>query len=519
MRVRTADATHELVPLADRMRYMRIFRLLAAVAVLGACVALPELRRESLTTALTVTGGYLGVALAGEALWRLVSRRALPLFGALVVVDAVFLAWSAYLLMDADGPLRFVVLFHLVAVALLASFRTGLKLALWHSLLLLAVFHAQEAGVLATAEGTGQVSVGDVEYRTLLAQAAAYWLVAIATASFGAANERELRRRRYDLEALGGLAERLERATDPGGVAATLVDAVADDFGFERVAFFGAPERRMELLAGRALLPFALDGGPALRDDGAVAHAAASPQPLLVSGFEAADEPALAAAMPAPGNLVLVPLHADARTVGVLVCEHSLRRGSRLERRVVSMLERYGSQAGLAIANAWLVDRLKRSATTDGLTGVANRRAFDETLAREFARASRADGPLSLVLLDIDRFKLLNDTHGHLAGDDVLRAVARCLRDEVRLGDSVARYGGEEFAIVLPGMDASGAEAAAERLRLRVAALRPGVAVTVSAGVASYPVHATEPVALVRAADGALYASKRDGRDRVTVAA
>ncbi len=518
MRVRTADATHELVPLADRMRYMRIFRLLAALAVVGACVALPELRREPLAVALGVTGGYLGVSLAGEAIWRMVSRRALPLFGALVVLDAVYLAWSAYLLVDADAPLRFVVLFHLVAVALLASFRTGLKLALWHSLLLLAVFHAQEAGVLESAGGGEAVALGGLEYRTLLAQAVAYWLVAIATASFGAANERELRRRRYDLEALGGLAERLERAAHAGGVAATLADAVADDFGFERVAFFGAPERKLELLAGRGLVPFALDGGLEPRADGALAHAAESAQPLLVAGFEPADEPALAAAMPEPGNLVFVPLHADGRTVGVMVCEHALRRGSRLERRVVSMLERYGSQAGLALTNAWLVDRLKRSATTDGLTGVANRRAFDETFARELARAARADDPLSLVLVDLDRFKLLNDTHGHLAGDDVLRAVASCLEDEVRIGDSVARYGGEEFAVVLPGLDAADALAAAERLRTRVAALELGAAVTVSAGVSSFPLHANEPLGLIRAADAALYASKRDGRDRVTVA-
>jgi two-component system, cell cycle response regulator len=518
MRIRTADATHELVPLADRMRYMRIFRLLAALAVVAACAALPELRRLPLDTALVVTGAYLGIALVGEGVWRLASRRALPLFGALVVFDAVFLAWAAYLLADAGGPLRFIVLFHLVAVALLASFRTGLKLAMWHSLLLLAVFHAQEAGVLDPFGGSA-VTVGDVEYRALLAQSVAYWLVAIATASFGAVNERELRRRRYDLEALGGLAERLERATDPAAVAATLADAVADDFGFERIAFFGVPNEELELLAARGTAHGPGAPLPSVRPDGALWHTARSAQPLLVSSFSEEDEPALAALLPDPGNLVVAPLHADGRTVGVIVCEHALRRGSRLERRVVSMLERYGSQAALALANAWLVDRLKRSASTDGLTGVANRRAFDETLPREFARAARADTPLSLVLLDIDRFKLLNDTHGHLAGDDVLREVARCLEREVRLGDMVARYGGEEFAVVLPGLDDVDAVAVAERLRAAVAALPLGVSVTVSAGVSSCPAHASEPLGLLRAADRALYASKRDGRDRVSVAA
>ncbi len=516
MKVRTAEAAHELVPLADRVRYMRLFRLLCAAVVVAACVSLPELRRVPLDTVLTVTGGYLAIALAGEGVWRLASRRALPLFGALVVLDGVFLAWAAYFAAAPSGPLRYLVLFHLVAIALLASFRTGLKLAMWHSLLLLAVFHAQEAGIVDPLSGRS-VAVGDLEYRTLVAQIAAYWLVAIATASFGAVNERELRRRRYDLEALGGLAERLDRASDPAAAAETLVDAVADDFGFERVVFFGGQDQELRLLAARGTeVVYGLED---VRSDGALRHAAASPEPLLVSGFTAEDEPALAALLPTPGNLVLVPLHADGRTVGVLVCEHVLRRGSRLERRVVSMLQRYGSQAGLALANAWLVERLRRSAATDGLTGVANRRAFDETLGREFARATRADGPLSLVLLDLDHFKALNDTHGHLAGDDVLRAVAECLEREVRVGDTVARYGGEEFAVIMPGLDSDDAVDVAQRLRERVAALPLPVAVTVSAGVATYPSHAAEPLALVRAADRALYASKRDGRDRVSVAA
>ena len=515
MRIRTAETAHELVPLADRVRFMRVFRLLAAATVVLACIALPELRRAPLSAALLVTGGYLGVALLGEAIWRVASRRALPLFGALVVLDGVFLAWAAYVLADPGGPLRFVVLFHLVAVALLASFRTGLKLAMWHSLLLLAVFHAQEAGVIDPLTGKA-VAVGDVEYRALIAQAVAYWLVAIATASFSAVNERELRRRRYDLEALGRLAERLDRADDPSAVADAVVDAVSDDFSFERVAFFGAPEHELVLLASRGTA--AVRGDLTVRPDGALRHAAASPQPLLVSGFSEEDEPAIAALMSDTANLVLVPLQADGRTVGVLVCEHALRRGSRLERRVVSMLERYASQAALSLANAWLVDRLRRSAATDGLTGVANRRAFDETLAREFARASRAEGPLSLVLLDLDHFKVLNDTHGHLAGDDVLREVGACLLREVRLGDTVARYGGEEFAVILPNLAAEEASQVAERLRERIAALPIETAVTVSAGVSTWPSNAGDPLALVRAADRALYVSKRDGRDRVTSA-
>jgi diguanylate cyclase (GGDEF)-like protein len=157
-------------------------------------------------------------------------------------------------------------------------------------------------------------------------------------------------------------------------------------------------------------------------------------------------------------------------------------------------------------------------AETDALTGVANRRTFEDVLAREFSRAERGGEPLTLVMLDVDHFKKLNDTHGHQVGDEVLKGVARALDHRSRDFDTVARYGGEEFAVILPGCSSKEAVAVAERLRSGVSEAGAEIAepVTASAGVATFPSHAGDVTELIRAADEALYESKRAGRDRVT---
>jgi diguanylate cyclase (GGDEF)-like protein/PAS domain S-box-containing protein len=170
--------------------------------------------------------------------------------------------------------------------------------------------------------------------------------------------------------------------------------------------------------------------------------------------------------------------------------------------------------------------RLEREATTDALTGLANRRAFDEALEREWARAVRADTELSLILLDVDHFKAFNDRYGHPAGDACLRDVARAVQEVVkRPGDLAARYGGEEIAVILPRTPAAGAAQVAEALRAAVHRLRVAHAdsasgvltVSVGAATAAGPVGLTiaMPDGLLIGADGALYRSKNNGRNRV----
>src|SRR5207244_2883022 len=242
------------------------------------------------------------------------------------------------------------------AVVLLASYRTGLKMAMWYALLLFTVFFATRDG----AFGLGPIaSTGPARWDLgqMCAFVGALWLVAIAAAAFSAVNERELRRRRFDLEALARFAVELEDATDRQTVGATLLDSLADAFPVQRLLL---------VTAGRWPAVLAHRGATI----GSAPRSSCEPPPRRVRGTRAT-----------------------------------------------------------------------------GLSLIANRRTFEDTLQREVARSIRSGEPVSVVMLDIDDFKRLNDTHGHQVGDEVLRQVASTLAATCREFDTPARYGGEEFAV------------------------------------------------------------------------
>ncbi|WP_217915816.1 GGDEF domain-containing protein [Miltoncostaea marina] len=211
-----------------------------------------------------------------------------------------------------------------------------------------------------------------------------------------------------------------------------------------------------------------------------------------------------------PGGDLVLPVVADGRPWGMVHAPGARSGrpdGPRRARPLADLL-------ALAVANARARERLVALATTDGLTGLANRRVFHERLAGEAARARRAGRPLSLVMIDLDHFKAVNDTHGHQAGDEVLRAMATRLRETSRAGDVVARFGGEEMAWLLP--DAAWADAleAAERLRSRIRGEPVGAAGRVTASLGVAEMDGRGPEDLVRRADLALYRAKAGGRDR-----
>jgi diguanylate cyclase (GGDEF)-like protein len=164
--------------------------------------------------------------------------------------------------------------------------------------------------------------------------------------------------------------------------------------------------------------------------------------------------------------------------------------------------------------------KLRDEAIRDPLTGLFNRRHLDEFLPIELARSKRAAAPLTVLMLDIDRFKNINDTHGHPIGDIVLQSVAETLKTNVRIGDIVCRYGGEEFTLVFPGMQASDGLARADKLRSMIESqsidTKDGsISVTISIGGSVYPNDATTDTDLIALADSALYRAKQNGRNRV----
>jgi len=219
-------------------------------------------------------------------------------------------------------------------------------------------------------------------------------------------------------------------------------------------------------------------------------------------------------------SLLAVPLKASTRTLGALMLMG--RRGAfdAAASRVLGVL---ANQAAAALSTIQMKDRIRDMAMRDGLTGLYNRRAFDDQLRHALAREDRHKGRLGLVLLDIDHFKKLNDTFGHPAGDAVLRHTAQVIERHLRRGDEAARFGGEEFAIILPDADEAGAHRLAERVRAAVEKSQlvfegARLSVTVSLGAAVWPADGKDEESLIAAADRALYAAKQAGRNRVASA-
>ena len=342
----------------------------------------------------------------------------------------------------------------------------------------------------------------------------------------------EVERKRKELEeAIRRVGEAVGAGFDREGVVALVVRTAIEACGAEAGRALPIDSRRMEYFE------FGLNGeGGAPLQAGLVAAEREAFQidpdigRELLAALEPSDGQPLPQRRPTTAELELVhgmalPMRArisgggDIDFVGVISIARRDREFTEEERDLFAYL---AGQATLSIENVDLHETVQQQAVTDELTGLFNVRQFHSRLDGEIERAERFGTPLSLVMLDIDKFKSVNDTYGHQQGDRVLVEVARVLRRLSRDVDLPARYGGEEMAVVLPQTDLRGAELGAERMRAAIEAMQIPrldggglLPITASFGVAAFPVQATDKTALIAAADGALYRAKRRGRNRV----
>lgn len=217
--------------------------------------------------------------------------------------------------------------------------------------------------------------------------------------------------------------------------------------------------------------------------------------------------------------LTIVPIKIEGRIVGRLLLFQ--KPGLPLYPKELDLLIKVSTQLGLVIERILLNEETKAMATKDPLTGLYNRNVFKKELAKEITRSRRLEVPLSMLIADLDHFKRVNDTYGHLAGDETLRRVASLITETVRDIDIACRYGGEEFAVLLPMTDLKGALNVAERIRQKVENLtinfeKQRIQITISIGVATYQGESAEE--FFERADKAAYSSKTRGRNRVTAA-
>lgn len=361
------------------------------------------------------------------------------------------------------------------------------------------ILHDGELLGVVNFEGTTErpLTTGHVALSELLART-------IASSLRSARLDEERRERLRAIERVLEVSRGLVSDLDRGRTARAVVDAAVDLLAADTVLIAGR-DADGRFLVEREVPQGGVSGRALDATDPVALEAIRRAEPVVVDG----ERPTLA-----------LPIVIDDTVAAVLVATRPAGGATfgAIEARIADLL---ATQVAVALRNADRHARMSDAAVRDPLTGLLNRRYFDEAVESAFASARRSGAALSLIVLDLDRFSAVNNEYGHAVGDSVLRRVARGMTASVRNGDVVARYGGEEFVVIAPGADTAEAVAVAERIRgavaLAVARASNGhdVGVTASAGVASLLGDEQDGRALFRAADSALLTAKRAGRDRV----
>lgn len=325
-------------------------------------------------------------------------------------------------------------------------------------------------------------------------------------------------RRRAQLEAINSIAKQTTALLETGALLDQVCSSVVESFVVDHASMLLFEDDRLVLRAHRGkLTPLLRIGDEVSASDGLLARAIDSRKSVVEQDVRKL--PGYLAGSRETVSTACLPLVSLGQVLGLLVVESA--SSDAFQTADVNALESVADICASAIQNARYFEKVRQLAYRDGVTGIFNRRMFESRIAEEISRASRHQLVFSVIMMDIDHFKQLNDEFGHLLGDEVLRQVSEILNQQLRKSDVLSRYGGEEFAIITPETSAENALAVADKLREVIESWHfPGVPrpVTISAGVADYPAQGNTRDELVKAADAALYCAKQAGRNRVIAA-
>lgn len=345
----------ELVSLVERVRWLTGLRIGLALTVLVAITFVSVLPGVSAPSVVTATVAYLFLSVASPVVIRSRRNRALLVIGASLLLDGLYLSWATYVTGGVSSPLQFLVYVHVVAVTLAASFRTGFKLAAWHSLMIFAVHYAGVAGIAGLRE-VEAVPIDGVFWTLAATTVGALWAVALVCAAFSSVNERELRAQKTDLDDLSAMVREMEESPGTPEICRILLDELCRVFGFARGAVLASPNGTLEVMASRGRVGEAIptpDGvDPIMRETWN------ERQVRLVHSVDPGTDPLIAAIVPDGRDLVLAPMCLPGGgRIGIVILEHA--GGGQIKRWVVSLIEQYVAHAALTLHNTWLVTELE----------------------------------------------------------------------------------------------------------------------------------------------------------------
>jgi len=374
-----ASRPGEVVPLRERVAYLEALRGALAAVVLTA-VAVGFVPAAVAASVVWVTIGYV-VASAVPSLFRRADpSRLLPLVRGMVLLDGIYLAW---VLLQTGGPfslLTALLVVHVIVVTLLVSFRTGLKVAVWQTILFLAMAEAWRQGF-----GSGDRSDGQDATLVVALTIISLWAIAICTAAFSAINERALRRQNAQLARLAAMTREMDDTEQAGDIPTIVLEALREAFGFTRGVLIASLHDDLEMLAGSGL------SSPSDVPDGLdplMERAWLQREPTLVRRIDAGTDRRLAALLPGAENVLLVPLFLPkGYRLGLIVMEHAHARG-RMRRHEVLMVARFASHVALALHNAWLME--ERAEQLDEIRSL-QREVVAHNARLEIAVADRTD--------------------------------------------------------------------------------------------------------------------------------